>query len=98
MAQLKLNLTPVRQFISALYKSFFSQTQKTAYIEVRGKQEGKGMSFRRFYHSVEDLLKDMTQWPTGLHYWLGVALRRDTKGGKKENLLALTAAFADVDV
>ncbi|MFI5329625.1 MAG: DUF927 domain-containing protein [Desulfobaccales bacterium] len=40
----------------------------------------------------------MARWKPGLNYWIGVALRRDTKGGKKENLLALTAAFADVDV
>jgi hypothetical protein len=97
MAQLKLNPTPARQFISALYNSFFSQKQAVAYLEVRGKREGQGMSFRRFYRNPEALLKDMAGWQPGLNYWVGVALRRDTKGGKKENLLALTAAFADVD-
>ncbi len=56
------------------------------------------MTFRRFYPNLEALLKDMPRWKPGLNYWIGVALRRETKGGKKENLLALTAAFADVDV
>ena len=56
------------------------------------------MTFRRFYPNPEALLKDMLQWKPGLNYWLGVALRKDSKGGAKVNLLALTAAFADVDV
>jgi hypothetical protein len=98
MAQIKLNPAPARLFLTALYGLFFSQTPGVAYLEVRGKQEGKGMSFRRFYRNPEALLKDMLRWQPGLNYWVGVALRRDDKGGKKENLLALTAAFADVDV
>jgi len=56
------------------------------------------MTFRRFYPNPEALLKDMPRWKPGLNYWIGVALRRNTQGGKKENLLALTAAFSDVDV
>ena len=55
------------------------------------------MSFRRFYLKTEVLLKDMARWNAGLNYWVGVALRKNTKGGRKENLLALTAAFGDVD-
>lgn len=55
------------------------------------------MSFRRFFRDPETLLKDMAGWRSGLNYWIGVGLRRDNQGGKKENLLALTAAFADVD-
>lgn len=98
MAQLKLNPTPARQFLSALYSSFFSQKSVLAFMEIRGKREGEGMSFRRFYRSPEALLKDMARWNPALNYWIGVALRRDTKGGKKGDLLALTAAFCDVDV
>jgi hypothetical protein len=98
MAQIKLNPGPARQFILTLYKSFFSQTQGPAFLEVRGKREGQGMSFRRFYRTPDALLKDLERWSPGLNYWVGVAIRRDNKAGKKENLLALTAAFCDVDV
>ena len=96
----KINLNPAlaRQFLSALYSSFFSQKSALAFMEVRGKAESGPMSFRRFYRSPEALLKDMARWKPGLNYWIGVALRRDNRGGKKENLLALTAAFCDVDV
>jgi hypothetical protein len=98
MAQIKLNSAPARQFLTALYGRFFSQGQAAAFLEVRGKREGQGMSFRRFYRNPETLLKDMTRWQPGLNYWVGVALRRDNRGGAKADLLALTAAFADVDV
>ncbi len=95
---MKLTITHARQFLEALYGRFFSQAQGTAYLEVRGKREGEGMSFRRFYPlTPEALVKDMGRWQPGLHYWVGVALRRDNQGGKKSNLLAMTAAFADVD-
>ncbi len=98
MAQIKINPVPARQFLKTLYGPFFSQAQGTAYLEVRGKREGEGVRFRQFYPNPGALLKDMAGWQPGLNYWVGVALRRDTKAGKKENLLALTAAFADVDV
>jgi len=98
MAQIKLNPAPARQFLEALYGRFFSQDKGAAYLEVRGKKEGGPMSFRRFYRSPGALLKDMGRWGPGLNYWIGVGLRKDTKGGAKVNLLALTAAFADVDV
>ncbi|MFZ5451386.1 MAG: DUF927 domain-containing protein [Thermodesulfobacteriota bacterium] len=97
MGAIKLSPTPARQFIQALYGRFFSQAQGAAYLEVRGKVEGQGMSFRRFFRDPEALVKDMAGWKPGLNYWLGVALRKDSKGGAKANLLALTAAFADVD-
>jgi len=96
VAQIKL--TPGRQFLEALYGRFFSQAKGAAFIEVRGKREGEGMSFRRFYPNPGALLKDMAGWPPALNLWVGVALRKDNKGGAKVNLLALTAAFADVDV
>lgn len=95
---MKLNSSLARQFLSALYGNFYFQNEKIAYLEVRGKREGKSMTFRRFYRNPEALLKDMARWNPALNFWIGVALRRDTKGGKKENLLALTAAFTDVDV
>lgn len=59
MAQLKINPALARQFLLALYSSFFSQKSALAYLEVRGKAEGQGMSFRRFYRGPEALLKDM---------------------------------------
>jgi hypothetical protein len=98
VAQIKLNPAPARQFLQALYGLFFSQAQGAAFIEVRGKREGEGMNYRRFCRSPEALVKDMAGWKPGLNYWVGVALRKDNKGGAKVNLLALTAAFADVDV
>lgn len=97
MVQFKLDPAPARQFLKALYNSFFSQNSEPAYLDVRGKRKGEGMPFWKFYRSPEALLKDMSRWKPGLNYWIGVALRRDNKGGKKENLLALTAAFCDVD-
>jgi hypothetical protein len=99
MRLIKVDPAPARQFLVALYQSFLSQSHnQKAYLEVRGKAEGGPMSFRRFYRSPEALLKDLPRWKPGLHYWVGVALRKDTQAGKKENLLALTAAFVDVDV
>jgi putative DNA primase/helicase len=68
-----------------------------AHLGVRGKREGEGMSFRRFYASPEALVEDMSVWDSALNYWIGIALRRNTQGGKKENLSVLTAAFGDVD-
>ncbi len=97
MAPIKLNPAPARQFLVALYRSFFSQPQGKAFLEVRGKREGEGLSFRRFYQTPEALLKDMVKWNPALNYWIGVAIRKDTTGGAKENLLALTASFCDVD-
>lgn len=95
---MKINPAPARQFLKALYGVFFAQGQGTAFLEVRGKREGEGMTFRRFYRTPEALLKDLGRWPPGQNYWFGVAIRKDNKGGAKVNLLALTAAFADVDV
>ncbi|MFI5329941.1 MAG: DUF927 domain-containing protein, partial [Desulfobaccales bacterium] len=98
MAQIKPNPSLARQFLKALYGQFFSQTQAAAFIEVRGKREGENLSFRRFYRTPEALVKEMADWPPAQHYWIGVALRKDNKGGAKVDLLALTTAFADVDV
>jgi hypothetical protein len=95
---MKLDQAQAREFLEALYRPFFSKFRDPAYLEVRGKREGEGMTFRRFYRTPEALLKDMARWRPGLNYWIGVALRRDVKGGKKENLLSLTVSFCDVDV
>lgn len=69
-----------------------------AFIEVRGKREGEELGFRRFYPSVAALVEDMKSWPPDQNYWVGVAPRRSNRGGKKEDCLALTACFGDVDV
>lgn len=39
----------------------------------------------------------MPTWDPARNYWVGVALRRDTQGGTKKDLLAITATFGDVD-
>lgn len=98
MNEIRLDLALAQQFLEALYGSFFFQAQGAAYLEVRGKREGKGMSFRRFYPNPGALLQDLAQWQPGFNYWVGVALRKNSESGAKANLLALTAAFADVDV
>jgi len=46
VAQLKLNRTPARQFLEALYGRFFSQAQGAAFLEVRGKREGQARLLR----------------------------------------------------
>jgi hypothetical protein len=99
MAGGRLKLTPhlAGQFLKILYGPFFSQDQGGAFIEVRGKREEKGMDFRKFYPNPEALLADMPRWDPARNYWQGVALRRDNQGGAKQNLLALTALFCDVD-
>ena len=80
---LKLSSQPARQFLEALYSRFFCQAHGTpAFLEVRGKAEGGKMN-RRFYRSPEALLKDMGRWQPGVDYWIGVALRKDNKGGAK---------------
>jgi hypothetical protein len=98
VGQIKLNPDYARQFLLALYSSFFSQDQAAAFLEVRGKREGEGLKFRKFYRTPETLLKDLGKWQPGRNYWIGVALRNNDKAGTKDDLLALTAAFCDVDV
>lgn len=99
MAGGRLKLTPslARQFLEALYGRFFSRVKSEAFLEVRGKREGEELGFRRFYPSVAALVQDMAKWPPNQNYWVGVALRKDNQGGKKENCKALTALFNDVD-
>jgi hypothetical protein len=94
-----MKLTPhlARQFHQTLYGPFFSQAQGVAFLEVRGKREEKDMDFRRFYPNPEALLTDIPRWAPARNYWQGVALRRNNQGGTKQNLLALTALFCDVD-
>lgn len=98
-AKIKLDPALARQFLTALYGRFFSQAKGAgpAFLEVRGKAEGGKMN-RRFYRTPDALLKDLARWQAGFNYWIGVALRKDNRGGAKVNLLALTTAFADVDV
>ena len=93
----KLTPTLAQQFLETLYGPLFSGPPGPAYLEVRGKREGEAMTFRRFYPNIKALLKDIPRWKPDLNYWIGAALRRDTRTGKKENLLALTAFFGDVD-
>jgi hypothetical protein len=97
--QVRLALNPylARQFLEVLYSRYYSLTTCPAYLEVRGKREGAGMSFRRFFATPEALIEDMSTWDPDLNYWVGIALRRNTQGGKKENLSFLTTAFGDVD-
>lgn len=95
---MRLDPEPARQFLEVLYSSYFSQANGPAYLEVRGKREGEELKFRRFYRTPADLVKDMRTWPLEQNYWSGVALRKDNRGGTKENCKVLTAAFADVDV
>jgi hypothetical protein len=86
-----------RQFLQTLYGPHFSQLQSPACLDVRGKLEGGTIDFRKFYESPEALLEDMASWNMARNYWIGVALRKDNQGGRKENLLLLTTAFVDVD-
>lgn len=95
---LQLSLTPTvaRQFLETLYGPFYSQATSPAFLEVRWKPEG-GEIRRRFYPGIEDLIKDMPEWDPALNYWVGVALRKNDKSGKKEDCVVLTASFGDVD-
>lgn len=86
-----------RQFLTTIYGPFFSESQGAAFLEVRGKKEDGPMSFRKFYRTPEALLADMPKWEPARNYWIGVSLRRDNQGGTKQNLLALTVLFCDVD-
>jgi len=95
-ARLELNPALARQALEVLFSHYLSRIP-TGFIEMRGRREGEAMTFRRFYQNPEALVNDMPKWDPALNYWFGVALRRDTSGGKKENLLALTAIFGDVD-
>ena len=88
----------VLTFFEALYKQDLAEASGNLYIEVRGKKtQENGMSFRRSYKSIEDLLEDRDTWDKGLNYWYGVALRQNPKGGKKEDCALLTALFVDID-
>jgi hypothetical protein len=94
----RLSLSPIlaRQFLETLYGPFYSQATSPAYLEVRWKPEG-GDIRRRFYPGIEDLIRDMADWDPPLNYWVGVAPRKNNKSGKKEDCVALTASFGDVD-
>jgi len=85
------------QFLETLHARL-GDIRGPAFIEVRGKREGEELSFRRFYPNVAALVEDMKNWPPDQNYWVGVAPRKSNRGGKKEDCLALTACFGDVDV
>jgi hypothetical protein len=93
-------ITPdlARQFFKTIFSPYLKETARPAYIEVRGKREAdEKMTFRRFYLSIDLLIKDMSTWSADRHYWFGVAPRwSDTKGTKKE-CLALTVLVTDLD-
>ncbi|MBM4275346.1 MAG: hypothetical protein FJ134_12925 [Deltaproteobacteria bacterium] len=86
-----------QQFLETLHARL-GDIRGSAFIEVRGKREGEELGFRRFYQCVTALVEDMKSWPPDQNYWVGVAPRRSNRGGKKEDCLALTACFGDVDV
>lgn len=95
---MKLQPDLARQAIEALYSLCLGQTPAPVYIEVRGKREAdSGITFNRFYDAINLLIEDMAQWQPDLNYWVGVALRKNDKGGKKADCAALTALFGDVD-
>ena len=81
-----------RQFLESLYSPYYSQATHVSYLEVRGRKEtdppGK-MPFNRFYLGIDPLLKDMGKWERDRNYWIGTALRKSEKGGKKVDCLAL---------
>ena len=89
-----ISLDPLQaqQFLEALYGRFFKQFNGQAFLEVRGKREGEGLNFRRFFKNVSALVHDMGNWPPDINLWIGVAPRKSDQGGKKENCLVLTAS------
>ena len=95
-ARLELNPQFARKFLQALYGRFFSHCQGAAYLEIRHKREGGDIQ-RKFYPDPEALLKDMPRWEPTHNYWIGVSPRSNNKRGKKEDLLALLASYADLD-
>ena len=89
-----------RQFLESLYGPYYSQATLLSYLEVRGRKEKDPpgtMPFNRFYLGPDNLLKDMNRWNPKLNYWIGVALRKSDKGGKKVDCVALPALYSDVD-
>jgi hypothetical protein len=100
MAQIDLNPNATKQFLESLYGSYYSQATRLSYLGVRGRKETDPpgiMSFIRFYLGIAPLLKDMGKWERDCNYWIGAALRKSGKGGKKVDCLALTALYSDVD-
>ena len=67
-----LNLNPQlsRQFLESLFSRYYSQACKPSYLEIRGRKEndppGK-LTFRRFFLSINALLKDMNTWEPDLN-------------------------------
>jgi hypothetical protein len=100
MTRLELDRNPAREFLESLYGSYYSQATRLSYLEVRGRKEtdpsGK-IPFSRFYLGIDPLLKDMWKWERDCNYWIGVALRKSGKGGKKVDCLALPALYSDID-
>jgi hypothetical protein len=100
MALPDLDPHSARKFLESLYGSYFSQATCPSYLEVRGRKEtdppGK-MPFTRFYLGIDPLLRDMEKWERDRNYWIGTALRKSDKGGKKVDCLALPGLYSDVD-
>jgi len=100
MARLEFKPDLARHFLEALYGPYYSQATRLSYLEIRSRKEtdpiGR-MPFNRFYPGIDPLLKGMGKWERGRNYWIGVALRKSNKSGKKVDCLALTALYADVD-
>lgn len=100
MARCELNPYLAHQFLKSIYGPYYSQAKGRSYLEVRGRKEtdlsGK-MPFNRFYLGIDSLLKGMGQWEMDRNYWIGVALRKSNKNGKKVDCLALPALYSDVD-
>lgn len=100
MPRLELNSDLARQFLKSLYGSYYFKSTRQSYLEVRGRKEtdppGK-MPFNRFYLGIDPLLKNMGKWERDRNYWIGTALRKSDRGGKKADCLALPALYSDVD-
>ena len=97
-AKHELNPQLAQHFFDVLYSRYLKESPRPVYIEVRGKRESDSdLTFKRFYMSVDLLIKDMGKWPADSHYWFGVALRWNDQRGRKQDCTVITVIFTDLD-
>lgn len=80
--------------LDQFFQSIYEGLHKDEYIELRCK--GKKTTSQAFYSSIEEAAKAAFLNSKNSDVYFGIAIR-DGKGGKKENLVRITCAWADLD-
>ena len=86
----RLHPYQARQLLASLF------AQAPGFIEHRYKPQGEGMQ-SRFYPNVGAFLNAMSRWTVRADHYFGLATRKDSSSGRKDNLPHLVCLHGDVD-